>query len=1271
MKKTLSFILAILMIVTSVPFAFAESEERYFYKISHQPTVDEFYVDTSGPSPEEYQWYEIENGKVIDDTVATPADGDAYGVGDAYYADYSGKWVPAYIDEQAMLFFNIPMKKGESIRVECSADAIYTYFMDSDRGGMQCAGGKAIFTAEKEDVYTVAVVAEYYVQATARFVTLTALEGETSTQLNNYEPGKTYVCCATYDYDVHLFSDEVYVHQHTGTELTCMGYKCTVCGKPFGEEKGEHSFTSYVVTTAPTTEKPGIEKAECDYGCGETDIKRIPALPSKAEIDVVYDEYGDRVGIKSITIESERAYYYDIFEGKGDAVEDFSAGEFYKKVLTTKPISGLAYNAPLRYWGEVAANVFKTAGRGYGWQWDYGSDFNTYFGSDAEDDSNAAVDVSLRLGSESPFSKGKSENDCVRSTGLQSYSSLSMVQDVMLDQIIECCGEGDDAEEFREVVLDFCIGDKEGFELFKNDDNQVVLANIVTSQYNYLLSTERLFSTFGIVFYDFELSPIIDENLQYISAADNYDSIKDAFEANAPGVTYTDDSDGISTITYIQNPTSTSASVSASSDRSVTNSVSNSFSDSFSHSYTESVSVNAGIKISDALKVGLNIGFSASQALSTAYSESTSLSETISTSSSASVTLPPYTELGIKQTMSKSEQSVEYDCPVYITYKVAVFGVNAQYIQDTGTGSWSITNYDQGSIFTNFGSDLKEGGLNAVDNLANRVKEKSKSFELSYGNTYGQWEDQNDGNPPKKITYLDWSKLDDTEDLDYCSNLLSVFRPMSAMGGKMTFKTDSYNTELTEIYPIYDLEKVRFEGDGTYNLAIGGSLDLNTVNVVGLNKFDHPYYGFRGTMGSWQLCDEDGNDLPAYEEGKGISVTATPSSQVIEAHELGEYYLRFDIDENYYKKAVDRKTFITNDDLEMTAIMKLSVTDTGNNHTCRPGGWITYIPANCVVEGERYRNCLTCSKRMATEVIPKADHIPIEVVTPATCITDGSKTTTCLTCKAIISNEVIPAKGHGNTYAVTTVVSTCTCDGEKALYCYDCNNLVGSEVIAATGHDNGVWKIDFEATPEHEGQMTKYCSICNAALESKTFAYHTHSFTAWGKNNDGTHARSCYLCSFTETANCNYDETAVPATCLTDGHTVYTCSDCGYKYSEINEYAPGHTWGEWTDAEDGNHQATCSVCQTKEKTVHIFVDYIPNNDATKDSDGTKTATCAVCTAKDTVIDEGSRLEEDAEQNDCSHICHKTGIMGFIWKILRLFWSIFKMNPVCECGAAHY
>ena len=68
MKKILSVILAILMIVTSVPFAFAAESG---FVITHQPTVDEFYVETNNANAT-YQWYEEKSAYEIDGTCASP-----------------------------------------------------------------------------------------------------------------------------------------------------------------------------------------------------------------------------------------------------------------------------------------------------------------------------------------------------------------------------------------------------------------------------------------------------------------------------------------------------------------------------------------------------------------------------------------------------------------------------------------------------------------------------------------------------------------------------------------------------------------------------------------------------------------------------------------------------------------------------------------------------------------------------------------------------------------------------------------------------------------------------------------------------------------------------------------------------------------------------------------------------------------------------------------------------------------------------------------------
>lgn len=42
-----------------------------------------------------------------------------------------------------------------------------------------------------------------------------------------------------------------------------------------------------------------------------------------------------------------------------------------------------------------------------------------------------------------------------------------------------------------------------------------------------------------------------------------------------------------------------------------------------------------------------------------------------------------------------------------------------------------------------------------------------------------------------------------------------------------------------------------------------------------------------------------------------------------------------------------------------------------------------------------------------------------------------------------------------------------------------------------------------------------------------------------------------------------------------------------------------------------------------------------------------------------------------ETPECSHMCHREGLFGIIWKIINFFGMLFGINPVCECGAAHY
>ncbi|MGN1418419.1 MAG: lectin-like protein [Acutalibacteraceae bacterium] len=90
-----------------------------------------------------------------------------------------------------------------------------------------------------------------------------------------------------------------------------------------------------------------------------------------------------------------------------------------------------------------------------------------------------------------------------------------------------------------------------------------------------------------------------------------------------------------------------------------------------------------------------------------------------------------------------------------------------------------------------------------------------------------------------------------------------------------------------------------------------------------------------------------------------------------------------------------------------------------------------------------------------------------------------------------------------------------------------------------------------------------------------------------------------------------------PATCVAEGQAHTECLVCGEAIDTYTISATGHT--------DTDHDGNCDTC-------------------------------------------GETL--DAVKN-CTHICHKTGFAGFIWKILRVFCKLFGIYKYCECGVKHY
>ena len=105
----------------------------------------------------------------------------------------------------------------------------------------------------------------------------------------------------------------------------------------------------------------------------------------------------------------------------------------------------------------------------------------------------------------------------------------------------------------------------------------------------------------------------------------------------------------------------------------------------------------------------------------------------------------------------------------------------------------------------------------------------------------------------------------------------------------------------------------------------------------------------------------------------------------------------------------------------------------------------------------------------------------------------------------------------------------------------------------------------------------------------------------------------------------NYSSVVKEATCITNGYTIYTCTDCYESYRTDEVDATGH--------KDENSDDICDIC----------------GDSLKVS------------------------EPETPSTSCSHHCHKTGFMNFLWKIANFFHKLFGMQEkrICACGAAHW
>ena len=357
----------------------------------------------------------------------------------------------------------------------------------------------------------------------------------------------------------------------------------------------------------------------------------------------------------------------------------------------------------------------------------------------------------------------------------------------------------------------------------------------------------------------------------------------------------------------------------------------------------------------------------------------------------------------------------------------------------------------------------------------------------------------------------------------------------------------------------------------------------------------------------------------------------------------------------------------------------------------------------CIEDGNKSRTCTNCGETEIVETIPaigkhdyqltstntgdctkapvyhytcsvcgdtydktgKIDegHSYKDIVVQPTCTEKGFTKSVCEKCGETVISDFVSPLGHN----MEITHSEAYCSAHDTLE-YKCKRCDYSESVAADASKLETKTVVVEPTCTKSGSESEICVLCGATVSTKILNPLSHRYSddwtidkAATCTETGIKSKHCTRCDskreVTEipAAGHSYKDTVTAPTCTANGFTTHTCTVCGESYVDSIVSAKGHSYQAITHKptceNDGSVVEICSVCgdtgtvEVLKATGHID----------SDSDGK----CDSC---------GKQL--DASKN-CSCLCHKSGFMGFIYKIVRVFWKLFRINKTCSCGAVHY
>lgn len=633
----------------------------------------------------------------------------------------------------------------------------------------------------------------------------------------------------------------------------------------------------------------------------------MSAFASATGVEYNTDGNGVRTGIKQFTLDPYT--YKNVKNATGETNIDIS---FLKGLVENTDLNMLGN------WTNVAEGIFAASDKTAHHYSD--AEFDEHFNNPKEntgDLEKCIMDTSNWLGSANKKTvQGSLGDDCVFNTGLSTAGSLKEVKTSMASEISKGIN--------RKISADGVLSQHEsGGSVLPNmdsEDNTRPIYNIVTSIEREGKTAKFIYNSFGVAFYDFDLTPIADNDVEYITAAEKYkkseNPIKTASDANEPGVKYLNNTNENKTVSYTENsskePVQVGVSFENRSSETLTNSITDTESYEFSQMIGSDTEFSSPLKgIVGGVKETLKLEFTSGEAFSTATTNEKSKTKETANTIDATVVIPAHTKIGIEQAEGTTEVELSYDYPVAISFKTAIFSISGEVYDDNlATQSFSTAGYEHGYFSSIFGGSSTESGYTANENLYKRAVKNTGigGFDATYGNTKGWW--HNNGGSSITKNSVDWGSVGNSDLIK--KTALNV--PMAATGANMKVAAKSLNSKIYDIEALYSLAEVKQTvGKKEYDMTTGDKMCLDSLEVNGLDSSGVDYYGFDPDAGHWTLKDSSDSDKATVEED------STTGSNTLTAKKSGSLYLQWNLDDA-------EKYGVKNSELKKPCI-KIDITD--------------------------------------------------------------------------------------------------------------------------------------------------------------------------------------------------------------------------------------------------------------------------------------------------------------------------------------------------------